>query len=186
MTKPFTVEDIRDDEHEANYESFDHPMQFTGLKTQTNQEIYEEDIVLIEDYHRDGKMFDKVIGRVFEQAACFYVCGIDNGAIGELGEVYLFATVVGNCHENPELLHYERSRTNQNINTTMADYEAVPEGGIKEAGAEQPVTPAAAPAEEVKNDILAPAPEAATEPEDKPEGDEAPAKEEPAEEPEEE
>jgi hypothetical protein len=65
----------------------------------------------------------------------------------------------------------------------MADYEAAPEGGIREAGAEQPV--AAPAAEEVKNDA-APTPEAtpAVEPEEKPEGDEAPAKEEPVKEPE--
>jgi hypothetical protein len=42
----------------------------------------------------------------------------------------------------------EKVETNLNIKT-MADYEAAPEGGIKEAGAEQPVA-AAAPAEEAK------------------------------------
>jgi hypothetical protein len=74
----------------------------------------------------------------------------------------------------------EKVESNPNI-TIMPDYEAAPEGGIREAGAGQPAAPAAAPVEEVKNDVLTPAPEAeADKTEESPDAEKSPEGDAPA------
>jgi uncharacterized phage protein (TIGR01671 family) len=149
-------------------------LQFTGLKDKNGKEIYEGDILATENDGFDGadKWEREVMGSVVWDSRNAMFCGLPDGDDDSIYSAQ-YVEVIGNIYEHPDLIPNEKVEANLNIKA-MADYEAAPEGGIKEAGAEQPVT-AAAPVEEK------PQPQAEPTVEAKPEGDEAPAKEESAE-----
>jgi uncharacterized phage protein (TIGR01671 family) len=65
-------------------------MQFTGLKDKNGKEIYEGDIVLEKEY-----LYDVSFGKIFDPDRDEYTYGYFDYTDGE---------VIGNIHENPELL----------------------------------------------------------------------------------
>ena len=97
-------------------------MQYTGLKDKNGVEIYEGDVVTMHQFLFDGSEIEKQIGGVIgwgeygvtiKQVRNEYIeeyCGWDAGE-GELylNEIYGLHEdswiVVGNIHENPELLN---------------------------------------------------------------------------------
>ena len=108
MTAPFSAEDIRNDEHYANWESFESLMQFTGLKDKNGKEIYEGDIVKM--------VLDKIIPRyaICEVKWRDEYTGINFSHVRlenviNPGEGWSMSThdtweVIGNIYENAELL----------------------------------------------------------------------------------
>ena len=125
-------------------------LQFTGLKDKNEKEIYEGDRLATE-----SETFEVIFD---QRAAAFRFVDVVGNSKSPLN--YEQIEVIGNIYEDPELLPDEKVETNLKIKT-MADYEAAPEGGIKEAGIEQAV-PGAAPAEEAKPETTG-APEAEAE-----------------------
>lgn len=72
--------------------------QFTGLKDKNGVEIYEGDIVV---YPEDNKPCE-VIYRVSDYGASFNTDSHDG--VHSLGDVMRIVEVIGNIHDNPELL----------------------------------------------------------------------------------
>ena len=70
--------------------------QFTGLTDAQDDEIYENDLVRITDDFEDP-----VYKVIFEEAK-FEISG--GGVDFDLGEEFMNCEIVGNVHENPELL----------------------------------------------------------------------------------
>jgi uncharacterized phage protein (TIGR01671 family) len=85
---------------------------FTGLKDKNYKEIYEGDILEVEDSYKCKVIYDEV-------AAAFQCCNLldrnnyDNDMYGEkayLNWHIIYCVVVGNIHENAELLKTKKSR----------------------------------------------------------------------------
>ena len=70
--------------------------QFTGLKDANGQEIYENDLVRLTD-----DLEDPIYKVIFDEAK-FEISG--GGVCYDLGEEFMDCEVIGNVHENPELL----------------------------------------------------------------------------------
>lgn len=80
--------------------------QYTGLKDKNGKEIYEGDIIQ-EEIDFNSKMTDGVFTYVVEwdsDTLCYGLRGNDNSIHDELWEVNTSVEVIGNIHENPELL----------------------------------------------------------------------------------
>jgi uncharacterized phage protein (TIGR01671 family) len=83
-------------------------MQFTGLHSKNGEEICEEDILLIKHQKLTIRGIDH--GKVFYQSskARFYLKCLDSnaafGMFNKLSQINKFSEIVGNIHQNPELL----------------------------------------------------------------------------------
>ena len=73
--------------------------QFTGLKDYNGKEIYEGDVI---KYHPEA---NAGIGRVVYLGSGFYVLDEFNGLLDDFATMGI--EVIGNIHENPELLEVE-------------------------------------------------------------------------------
>ena len=74
-------------------------MQYTGLKDKNGVEIYEGDIMRIGSYiNYAGWFLDD------DQANGFWMLNKDDEPIHVLDTGYQFYAIIGNIHENPELL----------------------------------------------------------------------------------
>lgn len=71
--------------------------QFTGLFDKNGEDIYEGDIIYVRDKRTDP-VADKIRREVFYQEGCFWI------EDHPLSEVYAYCEVIGNIHENPDLL----------------------------------------------------------------------------------
>lgn len=83
--------------------------QYTGLKDKYGKEIYEGDIIQ-EEIDFNSKMTDGVFTYVVEwdsDTLCYGLRGNGNSIHDELWEVNASVEIVGNIHENPELLKGE-------------------------------------------------------------------------------
>ena len=107
MSKPFTLTDIHNNGLGTFGDSYEF-MQFTGLKDINGKEIYEGDIVnAVQNYH--GKpssiMFNaKIIYN--DNVGSFMISYKNINDVFVNDEIWLryFLEVIGNIHENPELL----------------------------------------------------------------------------------
>lgn len=79
--------------------------QFTGLFDKNGREIYEGDII---KYHPEA---NAGIGRVIYIGSGFYVTDEFNGLLDSFAQMGI--EVIGNIHDNPELLEGKRCDTNQ-------------------------------------------------------------------------
>lgn len=80
--------------------------QYTGLKDKNGREIYEGDIIQ-EEIDFNSKMTDGVFTYVVEwdsDTLCYGLRGNSNSIHDELWEVNASVEIIGNVHENPELL----------------------------------------------------------------------------------
>lgn len=100
MSKPFTFEEIRDEESEANYTVFDNIMQYTWLKDKNWVEVYEGDILNCtapKPYHTDSKTSYVV----FKQREARFE--LQKDACLPIGR-YTEIEVIWNIFENQEIL----------------------------------------------------------------------------------
>lgn len=84
--------------------------QYTGLKDKNGKEIYEGDIIR-EEIDFNSKMTDGVFTYVVEwddDTLCYKLKADVESIHDELWEVNASVKVIGNIHENPELLEEER------------------------------------------------------------------------------
>jgi uncharacterized phage protein (TIGR01671 family) len=101
----FTLEDLMIAEFSDTY-YLEHWSEWTGLKDSKGVEIYEGDIVVAQDMVQRGDgSYDPAIGPVewSDESACFmmdFPCAQTEGFYADL-EI----EVIGNIHENPELLN---------------------------------------------------------------------------------
>lgn len=83
--------------------------QYTGLKDKNGKEIYEGDIIQ-EEIDFNSKMTDGVFTYVVEwdnDTLSYSLRGSDNSIHDELWQTNLSRRVIGNIHENPELVGEE-------------------------------------------------------------------------------
>lgn len=92
-------------------------MQYTGLKDKKGTEIYEGDIVRFHPYHNLSHKQDKVVGHVFwgetgdsdGWSHCkHYEWCVGHDSLADVADSdfkeAMYCEVIGNIHENPELL----------------------------------------------------------------------------------
>jgi uncharacterized phage protein (TIGR01671 family) len=80
-----------------------HLMQYTGRKDNIGMEIYESDIM--ETNGIDGKLLWEVCYVIDSCSSGFKLCGINHNYSSCHNQVWETGKVVGNIHENPELLN---------------------------------------------------------------------------------
>jgi uncharacterized phage protein (TIGR01671 family) len=81
--------------------------QFTGLKTEAGVDIYEGDIVKVSYFDNDDEKKTETIGTVvFNDCGCYFAFMLkhDNNTVMEHLDYVNDYEVIGNIHENPELL----------------------------------------------------------------------------------
>ena len=91
-------------------------MQYTGLKDKNGTEIYEGDILIIADAHFDGyadegdifseEIKSDITSEVVFTEGCFQIY-YEEGAPIPLFGYTSDSEIIGNIHQNPELLHPE-------------------------------------------------------------------------------
>ena len=80
-------------------------MQYTGLKDKTGKEVYEGDIIVCG--HDTGKSYNRYVIEFSDSAHAYLAKQV--GCTSHIGSGYWGNTmlVIGNIHENPELLEEE-------------------------------------------------------------------------------
>lgn len=85
--------------------------QFTGLKGKNGKEIYEGDILLIDEFLEDNVIV-KVYNTVGIKDGCFGYIGENNGKLLPFCDNRVMESIAGNIYDNPELIlnpkDYER------------------------------------------------------------------------------
>ena len=81
-------------------------MQYTGLKDRNGKEIYEGDIVYVEEMYSGDYLISSYIGVVIWEDGGFFIDGLEKSLGGELDTPTIIngaIKIIGNIHENPEL-----------------------------------------------------------------------------------
>lgn len=97
--KRFWYFDIHDGFNAENNDTFKDPEQYIGLKDENGKEIYEGDIMDGQP-HRDASKVNHVL---FEDA--MFCLASKKGHFAWGSETAKELTIIGNIHENPELLN---------------------------------------------------------------------------------
>ena len=86
-------------------------MQLTGLKDEEGRDIYEGDIVEFEPFNPDHCEGDCLPQQRIEVSLYFYRVWLKNEKFGHEGEFLLdpyYCRIIGNIHDNPELMEMTR------------------------------------------------------------------------------
>ena len=86
--------------------------QYTGLTDKNGIRIFEGDIVKVSDNYGYTDFSDGGIGNVGFYDGLWYVSGEVNNGLNDLTKVY-YVEVIGNIHDNPELMKGESDNARQ-------------------------------------------------------------------------
>jgi len=101
---------------------FDHVMQYTGFKDKNGVEIYDGDVVQVVMFNHQGKFNVAISGAVFFEDGCYRVNVSYKPALSKFDDDSgNKCIVIGNVHQNPELLENDDEEFRYASNASRRD-----------------------------------------------------------------